>query len=200
MCLGRSKHRSFQKWAAELFLQALPELEAMSSPRAWAFGLIGVQEYLEHLSGDRNVSAINDRLTGSLFACTRRKARRIGRFEPVLSYVNAKLPHALIGSGRHGGAHRRRALELGPDAALAGDRQTRDGRFVPIGSTGSIVRRPAGVSTSSRSRRRPRYRPVEAFEATHDRVWLMSPGALRMVPRPQRPRPTAVQSVVRRLL
>ena len=38
---GRSKHRSFQKWAAELFLQALPELEAMSSPRAWAFGLIG---------------------------------------------------------------------------------------------------------------------------------------------------------------
>ncbi|MDH3772090.1 MAG: glycosyltransferase, partial [Nitrospirota bacterium] len=52
-CLGRSKRRSFQQWAAGLFLEALPELEAVTSPRTWAFGLIGIQEYLQQMGGDR---------------------------------------------------------------------------------------------------------------------------------------------------
>ncbi len=96
-------------------------------------------------------------------------------FEPVLSYANAKLPHALICSGRHGGAHRQRALELGLQTLrwLVAE-QSRDGHFVPIGSDGFYRR--GGV------RARFDQQPIEAqatvsacleaFEATHDRFWL----------------------------
>src|SRR5918996_134961 len=174
-CVGRSKHRSFQKWAAELFLWALPELEAMSSPRAWAFGLIGVQEYLEHLSGDRNVSAINDRLTERLIRLYEAQSEEEWPwFEPVLSYANAKLPHALICSGRHGGADRQRALALGLHTLswLVAE-QTRAGPFVPIGSNGFYRR--------GGQRARFDQQPIEAqatvsacneaFEATGDHFW-----------------------------
>ncbi|HUS98236.1 MAG TPA: glycosyltransferase [Hyphomicrobiaceae bacterium] len=175
MCLGRSKHRSFQKWAAGLFLQALPGLEAVNSPRAWAFGLIGVQEYLEHLSGDRNVSAVSDTLTGKLIRLHEKQSEECWPwFEPVLSYDNAKLPHALIASGRHGGAHRQRALELGLQTLrwLVSE-QTRDGCFVPIGSEGFYRR----GGTRARFDQQPIEAQstvsacIEAFEATNDPFW-----------------------------
>ena len=173
--MGRSKHRSFQKWAAELFLQALPELEAISSPRAWAFGLIGIQEYLTHLSGDRSVHAVSDTLTERLIHLYQRQSKPDWPwFEPVLTYANAKLPHALIRCGRNGGSHRQPALELGLQTLrwLIGQ-QTCDGLFVPIGSDGFYPR--AG------QRARFDQQPIEAqatvsacleaFEATRDLFW-----------------------------
>ena len=38
--------------AGQLFAQALPALMELTSPRAWAFGLIGIHEYLRRLSGE----------------------------------------------------------------------------------------------------------------------------------------------------
>jgi glycosyltransferase involved in cell wall biosynthesis len=175
MCLARSKHRSFQQWAAGLFLEALPELQAVTSPRAWAFGLIGVQEYLEQVGGDRNVCAVSDMLTTKLISLYEKQSEADWPwFEPVLSYDNAKLPHALIVSGRHGGAHSQRALELGLQTLrwLVSE-QTRDGHFVPIGS--ECFYRRGGV------RARFDQQPIEAqstvsacieaFEATSDPFW-----------------------------
>ena len=174
-CLGRSKHRSFQQWAAGLFLEALPELEAVTSPRAWAFGLIGVQEYLEQLSGDRNVSAISDRLIARLISLYEaQSAEDWPWFEPVLSYDNAKLPHALIASGHRGGAYRRQALELGLQTLrwLVAE-QTRDGYFVPIGSEGLYRRggRRARFDQQPIEAQSTVAACIEAFEATHDPFW-----------------------------
>ena len=175
MCLGRSKHRSFRTWAAGLFLQALPGLEAVNSPRALAFGLIGVQEYLEHLGGDRNVGGTRDTLTERLIDLYERQSEESWPwFEPVLSYDNAKLPHALIFSGRRGGRHRQRALELGLQTLrwLVSE-QTRDGHFVPIGSEGFYRR----GGTRARFDQQPIEAQatvsacIEAFEATHDPFW-----------------------------
>ena len=175
MCMGRSKHRSLQKWAAELFLEALPEIDAINSPRTWAFGLIGIQEYLTNLSGDRSVHAISDRLTERLIDLYRQQSSSDWPwFEPVLTYVNAKLPHALIRSGRNGSSHQQVALELGLQTLhwLIGQ-QTCDDLFVPIGSDGFY----------SRAGQRARFdqQPIEAqatvsacieaFEATHDHFW-----------------------------
>src|SRR5437763_4109797 len=42
--VGRSPYRSFQMMAGQLFAQALPALTGFTSPRAWAFGLIGIHE------------------------------------------------------------------------------------------------------------------------------------------------------------
>lgn len=175
ICLGRSRHRSFQKWAAELFLQALPEVVTVSSPRAWAFALIGVQAYLEQVRGDRNVGVIRDMLTEKLIRLYDAQSGPAWPwFEPVLSYVNAKLPHALICSGRQGGAHGERALELGLATLrwLVGE-QTMDDRFVPIGSNGFY---PEG-GVRARFDQQPIEAQatvsacIEAFEATQGLFW-----------------------------
>ena len=42
--------------AGQLFVEALPALPQFTSPRAWAFGLIGIHEYLRRLSGDSFVT------------------------------------------------------------------------------------------------------------------------------------------------
>jgi hypothetical protein len=175
MCLGRSQHRSFQKWAAELFLQALPELETMSSPRAWAFGLIGIQEYLSHLSGDRNVHAISDTLTQRLIELYQRQSTADWPwFEPVLSYVNAKLPHALIRSGRNADSERQPAVELGLQTLrwLIGQ-QTRAGLFAPIGSQGFYPRggERAYYDQQPIEAQATVSACVEAFEVTREPFW-----------------------------
>jgi hypothetical protein len=142
MCVGRSKRHSLQKWAAELYLEALPELEKIHSPRALAFGLIGTQEYLDHLAGDRVVCGISGTVTKRLIDLYDRQSTDDWPwFEHVLSYGNAKLPHALICSGRHGGPHRERALELGLQTLRwLVSQQVCDGFFVPIGSEGFYPR------------------------------------------------------------
>ena len=61
--VGRSPFRSFQMMAGQLFAQALPALTEFTSPRAWAFGLIGIHEYLRRLSGDSLVNQTRETLT-----------------------------------------------------------------------------------------------------------------------------------------
>ena len=51
--VGRSPHWSSQTMAEQLFAQALPAVTDFTSPRAWAFSLIGIHEYLRRLKGDR---------------------------------------------------------------------------------------------------------------------------------------------------
>ncbi len=63
--VGRSPHRSFQAMAGQLFAEALPAVTEFSSPRAWAFSLIGIHEYLGRLSGDRAVNQARESLVGA---------------------------------------------------------------------------------------------------------------------------------------
>ncbi|HXB20932.1 MAG TPA: glycosyltransferase family 4 protein [Candidatus Solibacter sp.] len=99
--VGRSPYRSFQIMAGQLFTQALPVLTEFTSPRAWAFGLIGINEYLRRLHGDSLVNQTRETLTARLMELFEKNAQPGWRwFEDSLSYDNAKLPHALILSGR----------------------------------------------------------------------------------------------------
>ena len=52
--------------AGQLFALALPALTDFTSPRAWAFGLIGIHEYLRRLSGDSLVNQTRETLTARL--------------------------------------------------------------------------------------------------------------------------------------
>lgn len=99
--VGRSPLRSFQMMAGQLFASALPVFPSFTSPRAWAFGLIGIHEYLSRLSGDSQVTQIRELLMSRLTELLARNATPDWYwFEGELSYDNAKLPHALIVSGR----------------------------------------------------------------------------------------------------
>src|SRR5437762_128611 len=61
--VGRSPYRSFQVMSGQVFAQALPAVTHFTSPRAWAFSLLGIHEYLQRLSGDRLATQIQETLT-----------------------------------------------------------------------------------------------------------------------------------------
>lgn len=136
-CIGRSQRRSLQAWAAQLFEKALPACAETTSPRTWALILIGIHEYLRRLSGDRLVNQIRDLLTDKLISLYEGSATEDWPwFEDVASYNNARLPQALILSGRWSGNER--ALQIGLRSLrwLAEKQLSPSGRFRPIGCNG----------------------------------------------------------------
>jgi hypothetical protein len=123
--------------AGQLFALALPALTEFTSPRAWAFGLIGIHEYLRRLSGDSLVNQTRETLTSrlvELFECN--SHADWCWFEEELSYDNAKLAHALILSGRATGQPA--VFERGLRALrwLTELQMSEKGHFRPIGSNG----------------------------------------------------------------
>jgi hypothetical protein len=135
--VGRSPYRSFQIMAGQLFALALPALTEFTSPRAWAFGLIGIHEYLRRLSGDSLVNQARETLTSRLMALFERTAQPDWPwFQEDLAYDNAKLPHALILSGRATG--QQAVLERGLQALrwLTELQISEKGHFRSIGTNG----------------------------------------------------------------
>ncbi|HWQ56806.1 MAG TPA: glycosyltransferase family 4 protein [Bryobacteraceae bacterium] len=135
--VGRSPFRSFRVMAGQLFALALPALTGFTSPRAWAFGLIGIHEYLRRLSGDSLVNQTREILTCRLMELFETSARPDWQwFEEELSYDNAKLAQALIVSGRATGQEA--VLKRGLDALrwLTKLQMSEKGHFRPIGSNG----------------------------------------------------------------
>ena len=156
--------------AGQLFAQALPALTDFTSPRAWAFGLIGIHEYLRRLSGDSLVNQTRETLTCRLMELFEASAQPDWHwFEEELSYDNAKLAHALIVSGQRDGAASRVRAGTARAALADGSADFREGSFsarsAATASTAAAAR--ALISTSSRSRRRPRSRPVWRPIAPH---------------------------------
>src|SRR5208337_4651851 len=120
-----------------IFEQAIPAVSEFTSPRAWAFSLLGIHEYLQRLSGDRLATQIRDALTSRLMDLFNRVAQKDWPwFEEVLSYDNAKLAHALILSGRVTG--QKPVFERGLQALrwLVEVQTSESGDFRPIGSNG----------------------------------------------------------------
>ena len=100
-CIGRTMHTGFQKLAAELFEKAISTVTFFSSPRAWAFAIIGIHEYLRRFTGDRGMQAIRQNLSSKLHEIYRKNSGSDWMwFEQSLTYANAKLSQALILSGR----------------------------------------------------------------------------------------------------
>ncbi|MHC4562307.1 MAG: glycosyltransferase family 4 protein [Planctomycetota bacterium] len=87
--------------ATQLFIQGLPATEHFTSPRAWAFSIIGIHAYLRRFGGDsdarRHRLLLTERLA-DLF--TNNMSDDWAWCENGLAYDNAKLPHALIMSGK----------------------------------------------------------------------------------------------------
>jgi len=137
VAVGRSPLRCFQMIAGQLFALALPALTDFTSPRAWAFGLIGIHEYLRRLSGDSLVNQTRETLTCRLMKLYEQSVKPGWCwFEDELSYDNAKLAHALILSGHATGQPA--VFERGLEALRwLNDLQiSENGHFRPIGSNG----------------------------------------------------------------
>jgi len=134
---GRSPHRSFQVMAGQLFAQGISVVTEFTSPRAWAFTLLGIHEYLRRMGGDRQVHQSRDALTARLNDLLERSMRPDWPwFEDELTYDNAKLAHALIQSGHATEQSSVLARGLQSLRWLVNVQTSENGHFRPIGSNG----------------------------------------------------------------
>jgi hypothetical protein len=102
--LGRSKNAGLRGAAGRMFELAVPAAAEFKSPRAGAFALLGLQEYLDSFPGDRAALGASDALASRLL-----NSYRVHRtddwkwFENGLAYSNARLPQALMRAGARAG-------------------------------------------------------------------------------------------------
>lgn len=174
-CVSQDCHGSFQLLAAQLFEEALPVATEFVSPRAWAFTLIGIDEYLRRFSGDRRASQIRDSLIARLVQRYSDSATDEWQwFEDVVSYSNAKLPHAMILNGRT--LNNEVMLEVGLRSLrwLTHVQTSESGSYRPIGSNGFFPRgkeraiydqQPIDAHATISA-------CIEAYRATSDMSWV----------------------------
>ena len=139
--LGHSRNAGLRGAAGRLFEAAVPATLTFTSPRAWAFCILGMQAYLDWFPGDRAVQGARNTLANRLLDIYERSHSATWRwFEKSLSYSNARLSQALILAGWR--SDNQRMIEAGMDSLkwLVAE-QHRDDKeiFVPIGSNGFFI-------------------------------------------------------------
>jgi glycosyltransferase involved in cell wall biosynthesis len=136
--LGRSKNAGLRGAAGRLFELAVPAAVEFRSPRACAFALLGLQEYLDSFPGDRAALTAAEALASRLLNSYRANhSVDWNWFENVLAYSNARLPQALIRAGMR--AANDEMVSAGLQALkwlVTIQRCEVRGHFVPIGSQG----------------------------------------------------------------
>lgn len=174
--LGRSNQPALQSMAGWVFEQALPAILKTTSPRAWAFALIGIHEYLRRFEGDRRANQVRDELAGRLL--TIYKSCCLDGwcwYETGLTYCNAVLPQALLMCGQW--IPNNSMIEAGLESLQwLADLQRANGaggHFVPIGSNGfykcggeqaRFDQQPVEAQTMASA-------CLEAFRSTGDERW-----------------------------
>jgi hypothetical protein len=161
--------------AAVLLRDALPFAKQASDLRTAAFALLGLGVYLSRMVGERAVQRLHADLADRLLQAFKSEGadEEWPWPEASLTYANARLPHALLLSGR--GLERDDMIEVGlKSLGWLVEIQTLDGHFSPVGNRGWYTR--------GAERARFDQQPIEAdalvsacacaFDVTNDRSWL----------------------------
>lgn len=172
--LSHSNTPTLNSMAGWLFEQTLPSILLTTSPRAWAFALIGIYEYSQKFAGDRRAGKVRDELAGRLLTLYQNNRSEEWRwYEKELSYCNAALPHGLLTCGKS--IPNKAMTDAGLESLnwLADLQRADAGHFVPIGSNGFYQK--------GGERARFDQQPVEAqamvsvcleaFRITGDKFW-----------------------------
>jgi glycosyltransferase involved in cell wall biosynthesis len=174
-CTGRSRRAELQAWAMPRFERALAGLLETNSPRAWAYGLLGVHEYLRRLSGDRWAAQTREILTQRLLQLYRQCATDDWPwFEDTVTYSNATISHALLLSGRWMGSGEAWDAGLRSLEWQCRVQKSASGCFRPIGNRGFYRRggEPAPFDQQPLEAQTMTSACIEAYYATGDAQWL----------------------------
>ena len=171
---GRSHNSGHQRLCVQLFQRSLQTVLTFTSPRSWAFALLGIHEYLRrdptHPDSNGTRIVLTQRLITSWNDCA---TENWPWFEASATYDNARICQALILSGRW--MPDGEAMEIGLKSLrwLVSIQKTQAGNFRPIGSDGFYQRGGARADFDQQ--------PVEAqamvsacleaFHATGDEAW-----------------------------
>ena len=136
--LGRSQDQGLRGATGRLFEFSLPAVLEFNSPRAWAYTLLGIQEYLTAYPGDRDAQKVRSALSHRLLEMYESIRRPDWKwFENVLAYGNARLPQALLLVGSDCSDDRMISAGLESlDWLLEKQHCEINRHFVPIGSQG----------------------------------------------------------------
>ena len=170
--VARSRNPGHRNLAAMLFERGLGASRSFHSPRAWAFTLLGLHEYLQGFPARADMKAVQVELAARLVTLWQGCATESWPwFEPCATYDNARLAQALILAG---GTEEAREVGLKALSWLASVQKAPAGHFRPIGSNGFYARDGAHADFDQQ--------PVEAqamvsacltaFRTTHDPAWF----------------------------
>jgi glycosyltransferase involved in cell wall biosynthesis len=139
--VGCSADPGRRSLAGDLFHNALPAVAEFRSPRAWAFSLLGIEQYLRAFDGDRNVQTAGREIAARLFHLFRQTNQPDWPWcEDSVTYCNARLPQALIATGSWTGDEAMTATGLHSLEWLMTIQRTPDDYFAPIGTRGFFER------------------------------------------------------------
>lgn len=174
--VGHSADPGLRGASGQLFEAAVPATLTFTSPRAWAFSVLGMQGYLDGFPGDRIIQGTRNLLANKLLDLYERTHSADWQwFEKSLAYSNARLSQALILAGWNG--KNQRMIDVGCESLqwLVVQQHRDDGHvFVPIGSRGFFA--------EGKDKARFDQQPVEAcatiaacvqaYRATGESPWL----------------------------
>lgn len=174
--LGHSRDSGLRGAAGRLFEAAAPATLTFSSPRAWAYSVLGMQAYLDWFPGDRAIQGTRNTLANRLLDIYERSHTDTWHwFEKSLSYCNARLSQALILAGWR--SENRTMMAAGIESLewlVAAQHRGEEEIFVPIGSSGFF--------TEGKEKARFDQQPVEAcatisacldaYRLTQEKRWL----------------------------
>ena len=171
---SRSHNEGHRRLASHLFLRALPAVSHFTSPRAWAFALLGLYEFEQEYTEHPDIHPIRELLIDKLLTCWHHCADdQWPWFENSVTYDNARLSQALILSGH--AIPNPRALQVGLESLrwLASHQKSPNGHFRPIGSNGFHEKNGTRADFDQQ--------PIEAqamvsaclaaFRSTHEAFW-----------------------------
>jgi glycosyltransferase involved in cell wall biosynthesis len=154
-CSVSDSSASRRRWAMSLFTDALRAVEHFSSPRAWAFTLLGLNAHCRVVNENSGAHRLRLLLAERLMAILSRAGTDDWMwFEERLTYDNARLSQALIATGT--------ALNM-PVYCAAGLRTLRWLMSQQVSDAG--IFRPVGSDSFHQARKPPRpfdQQPVEA--------------------------------------
>jgi glycosyltransferase involved in cell wall biosynthesis len=177
--MGVGTHRSNWEGHSQLcrqtFEQSLSAVHAFTSPRAWAFSLLGIYDYLQAFPDNNEAleasQALTQKLTDAWEKCS---SNDWLWFEKSVTYENARLCQAMLLIGRT--TPNQAALDSGLQSLrwLVYLQKTDAGHYRPIGSNGFYKK---GGTRAAFDQQPVEAQAMvsaclEAFRATQDAAWL----------------------------
>jgi len=172
---AKARNEGHRRLCVQLFDRGLFAVKSFTSPRAWAFALIGIHEYLQAYPDKDETLLARQQLTSELVRIWNASATEDWPwFEQSATYDNARLSQALISSGNSMRDPEMEEIGFKSLRWLMSLQKTQAGHFRPIGSNGFYNRDGARADFDQQ--------PVEAqamvsacleaFRVSRDESWL----------------------------
>jgi glycosyltransferase involved in cell wall biosynthesis len=175
VAVRRARSDSMRAVAARILSAAADTVLSFTSPRSWAFAIIGLHHYLQYYAGDTRARTVYQSLAGTLMKHFEANAAADWPWlEDVVTYDNAKLPHALLLAGADLGETAMVQQAVGSLEWLVRQQIDDDGRVSLIGNDGWLRR----DGTRARFDQQPVEAMalveacVDAFKITSQNHWL----------------------------